>query len=177
MTLLLALLLSFAARASAGAADDAAIFQTIADEQGAQANGDSVLLVADRTLPLCGEPPCLRDRDVVAALQRAAGLRYGAFELRNRAPMRIAPLHGRVRMESPEAIARAMEVSGWDELYCLYPQARAVLYFSAPAYVDDEAIVYFEEACDLLCGSGWYVRLSHDAKGWKIVERVDLWVS
>lgn len=152
---------------------DAAIFQLVVDEQ--RTSGE--LLVADRTLPLCGQRPCLGDRDVVAALKRAAGEQYAAFESRNRASLPIPPLRGRVRMESPEVIARVMDEGGWDELHCLYPEARAVLYFSAPAYDGDEAIVYFEEACDWLCGSGWYVRFTRDGKGWKIVERVDLWVS
>jgi hypothetical protein len=180
VTLLFVCFLSFAAPADARAADDAAIFQLIADDYGARANDGLYLLVADRTLTLCASspaPPCLRDADVIAALKRAAGPRWAAFELRNRTPLRIAPLDGGVRMTAPETIAAAMDASGWDELYCLYPRARAVVYFSAPAYVDDEAIVYFEDACDLLCGSGWYVRLSRDGKGWKIVERVDLWVS
>ena len=168
MTLFFLLLLAIAAPVDS----DAAIFQVIVDEQGPD------LVVADRTLPLCGEPPCLRDRDVLAALKRAAGEeRYAAFESRNRVAMKIAPLRGRVWMESPEAIARAMDDGGWDELHCLYPHARAIVYFSAPAYVGEEAIVYFEEACDWQCGSGWYVRLTRDGKGWKIVERADLWVS
>jgi hypothetical protein len=167
MTLFLSLLLSIAAPV----VTDAAIFQLVAEQLGPD------LLVANRTIPLCGAPPCLRDRDVIAALKRAAGDRYAAFEARNRASMDIAPLPARVRMESPDVIARAMDDGGWDELHCLYPDARAVVYFSAPAYVDDDAIVYFEEACDWQCGSGWYVRFTRDGKRWKIVERVDLWVS
>jgi len=150
---------------------DNEIFQLIAEQLGPD------LLVANRTIPLCGAPPCLRDRDVIAALKRAASERYAAFEARNRASMDIAPMPGRVRMESPDVIARAMDDGGWDELHCLYTHARAVVYFSAPAYVDDDAIVHFEEACDWQCGSGWYVRFTRDGKRWKIVERVDLWVS
>ncbi len=150
---------------------DNEIFQLLVDEQG------SNLLVANRTIPLCGVPPCLRDRDVIAALKRAAGDRYAAFESRNREAIKIPPLRGRVLMESPEVIARAMDEGGWEELHCLYPRTRAIVYFSAPAYVGDDAILYFEEACDWECGSGWYIRFTRDGKGWKIVERVDLWVS
>lgn len=166
MTLLLYLLLQIAAPVDS----DAAIFQLVADEQGPD------LLVADRTLPLCGTPPCLGDRDVVAALKRAAGERYAAFASRNHQAIKIPPLR-RTRMESPDVIARVMDEGGWDELHCLYPRARAVVYFSAPAYVGNEAILYFEEACDWGCGSGWYLRFMRDGKGWKIVERVDLWMS
>lgn len=167
MTLFLFLLSLIAAPVNS----DAAIFQSAADDLGPG------LLVANRTLPLCGVAPCLGDRDVIAALKRAAGERYAAFEARNRMSRNIDPLRGRVRMESPEVIARAMDEGGWDELHCLYPEARAVVYFSAPAYAGNDAIVYVEEACDWQCGSGWYIRFTCDGKGWKIVERVDLWVS
>ncbi len=167
MTLLLFLFLQVAAPVDS----DAAIFQLVADEQGPD------LLVADRTIPLCGSPPCLGDRDVVAALQRAAGDRYAAFEARNRTPMRIAPLRGRVQMASPETIARVMDEGGWDELHCVYPRAKAVVYFSAPAYIGEDAVLYFEEACGWGCGSGWYLRFARDGNRWKIVERVDLWIS
>ena len=153
------------------AADDAAIFQAVVQDLGGRD-----LLVANRTIPLCGAPPCLRDRDVLAALRRAAGERYAAFEARNREPVAVPPLRG-ARMESPEVIARAMDAGGWQELYCLYPTARAAVYVSAPAYLGDEAIVYVEEACDWQCGSGWYFRFTRDGKGWKIVERIDLWMS
>jgi hypothetical protein len=54
---------------------------------------------------------------------------------------------------------------------------RAVVYVSAPATLGDEAVVYVEEACDWQCGSGWYLRFTRDGKGWKIVERIDLWMS
>jgi hypothetical protein len=167
VTFLFLLLLSL----DASPADDAAIFQLVADQQGPD------LLVADRTLPLCGPPPCLGDRDVVAALKRAAGERFAAFEERNRQPMRIAPLRRRVQMASPEAIARTMDEGGWDELHCVYPQAKAVVYFSAPASVGDDVILYFEEACGLRCGSGWYLRFTRAGNRWKIVERIDLWMS
>ena len=167
MTLLLVLLLQIAAPVDS----DAAIFQLVADAYGPD------LLVAGRTSPLCGKPPCIGDRDVIAALKRAAGDDYAAFETRNREAHKIAPLRGRVRMESPETIDRVMDDGGWDELHCLYPQARAVVYVSAPAYRGDEAMVYFEEACDWGCGSGWFLRFKRDGKGWKIVERFDLWMS
>jgi hypothetical protein len=167
VTLLLFLLFQIAAPVDS----DAAIFQLVADQQGPD------LLIADRTLPLCGPPPCLGDRDVVAALKRAAGERFAAFEERNRQAMRIAPLRGRVQMASPETIARIMDEGGWDELHCAYPQAKAVVYFSSPAYASDDAVLYFEEACDWGCGSGWYLRFTRDGNRWKIVERVDLWMS
>jgi hypothetical protein len=38
-------------------------------------------------------------------------------------------------------------------------------------------VLYAEEACDWQCGSGWYFRFTRIGKGWKIVERIDLWMS
>src|SRR4029079_8781942 len=91
--------------------------------------------------------------------------------------MRSAPLRGPVQMASPETIARVMDEGGWDELHCVYPRAGGGALFSSPAYVAEDALLYLEEACGWGCGSGWYLRFTRDGNRWKIVERIDLWIT
>lgn len=68
---------------------------------------------------------------------------------------------------------------GWDEFYKRYPDSGGYIGFSRVGFNPDinQALVYVENGCGGLCGTGHYVLLSKNEGVWKVVNRHMSWIS
>ena len=82
-----------------------------------------------------------------------------------------------VQLVTPDVVQRAFEGrpdepnDGWEQLGRSFPGFRGVARFSAPAYVDDGAVVFVSFSCGSLCGKTWLLRLALRDGRWRVVDR------
>jgi hypothetical protein len=82
-----------------------------------------------------------------------------------------------VRLVTPDVVQRAFEGrpdgpnDGWEQLGRLFPGFRGFARVSAPAYVDDGAVVFVSFSCGSLCGKTWLLRLALRDGQWRVVDR------
>ena len=69
--------------------------------------------------------------------------------------------------------------NGWSYFYEKYPNSIGYLEFSRVSFnkIRDIALVYIENICGGLCGSGDYYLLEREKDKWKIKGRVNIWTS
>lgn len=67
----------------------------------------------------------------------------------------------------------------WDEFYKKYPDSGGFIAFSRVGFNSgkNQALVFFEHWCHQLCGSGIYLFLSKDERGWKVTKMYRAWIS
>lgn len=66
----------------------------------------------------------------------------------------------------------------WEPFYAAF-HTKGLLRLSLPAFTPDRgrAVVYLEDTCDVLCGSGFYIELIRKKAGWKISRQKNAWIS
>jgi hypothetical protein len=69
--------------------------------------------------------------------------------------------------------------SWWTGFYKKYPDSGGFITFSNVAFSKDrdQALVYFVHWCGQLCGTGHYLLLNKDTKGWSVINRGEMWIS
>jgi len=67
----------------------------------------------------------------------------------------------------------------WNEFYKLYPKSAGYNSFSRVGYDASrkKALVYFVNWCGFVCGTGTYVLVEKDEKGWSVMETARMWIS
>ena len=67
---------------------------------------------------------------------------------------------------------------GWDLLSERFPGCRGYVTLSNIGWspTADEALVYTEDHCGLLCGEGTFVYLKNEEGTWRVVKKLTLWV-
>lgn len=71
------------------------------------------------------------------------------------------------------------EMGEWDEFRKRFPDARNVIGIShiGFSFERNQALVYLEEWCGSLCGTGNYFLLSKEQGKWKVIKRHSPWIS
>jgi hypothetical protein len=88
-----------------------------------------------------------------------------------------------VQLVTPDVLQRAFERrrddpdDGWEQLGRSFPGFKGFAQVSAPAFVDDGAVVFVSFSCGSLCGKSWLVRLALRDGRWRVVDRKLLSVS
>jgi hypothetical protein len=112
-------------------------------------------------------PPLKLRRELVVANQEAKVIRIQGI------PKTIT-----ARAADIEKVLSGDDGSGRD-FYQRFPGTSGYAQFSLPALTADRqrALVYVAHYCDGLCGSGVAVTLENSPSGWRVVERLTLWIS
>src|SRR5947209_17002437 len=79
-----------------------------------------------------------------------------------------------IQLIALDVVQRAFEQGrddGWEQLGRSFPGFKGFAQVSAPAFVDDGAVVYVSFTCGSLCGKSWLVRLSLRDGRWHIVDK------
>lgn len=65
------------------------------------------------------------------------------------------------------------EAGGWEDFYSRYPATAGTLQASLPVLTEDgsRALIFVEQACGGLCGTGYVHLLQRTPQGWKQVGR------
>ncbi|MCC4618376.1 hypothetical protein LL972_20675 [Xanthomonas campestris pv. asclepiadis] len=84
-----------------------------------------------------------------------------------------------VQGASTAAVDALLVDFNWAAFYKAFPGTAGYLQLSVPVLVDggSHALVYAEQRCDGLCGTGTLYLLTHGCDGWKITNGLVLWVS
>jgi len=67
----------------------------------------------------------------------------------------------------------------WSKFYEKYPQSGGYIWLSNVGFnkARDQALVYFVHWCGTLCGTGHYILLKRDEKGWQVETIGMIWIS
>ncbi|WP_355606025.1 hypothetical protein RZV17_19945 [Xanthomonas cannabis] len=84
-----------------------------------------------------------------------------------------------VQGASTAAVDALLVDFNWAAFYKAFPGTAGYLQLSVPVLVDggSHALVYAEQRCDGLCGTGTLYLLTRGGDGWKITNGLVLWVS
>jgi hypothetical protein len=68
---------------------------------------------------------------------------------------------------------------GWQSFRDKYPNSPGITLVSRPGMdvAHSRALLYVGNSCDMLCGGGTLVFLSEENGGWKVANKVTIWVS
>ena len=83
-----------------------------------------------------------------------------------------------IQLVASDVVQRAFERGrgaepddGWEQLGRSFPGFKGFAQVSAPAFVDDGAVVYVSFSCGSLCGKSWLLRLALRDGRWRVVDR------
>ncbi len=81
---------------------------------------------------------------------------------------------------TPDQSAKLVEGgSRWGAFHKRYPNTPGITLVSLPGVNADHtrALMYIGASCDMLCGNGYFLLLGKDDGGWKVLQKVMIWVS
>jgi hypothetical protein len=85
------------------------------------------------------------------------------------------------KLISPEEVKRYFREGGggWDAFYRKYPKSTGLISLSRVGFntAGNQAVVYVERDCGLLCGTGTYYSLAKKDGKWAVVQEYERWVS
>ena len=159
--------------------DDVAIIRAVVDStilpeiRVARFGQQPIALLIDQTVKFCN--PEERRLQSWRCLGDPRGL---PRERKTETSFRVPDLNlPSVQLVTPDVVQRAFEGrpdepnDGWEQLGRSFPGFRGVARFSAPAYVDDGAVVFVSFSCGSLCGKSWLLRLALRDGRWRVVDR------
>ncbi|PYR59328.1 MAG: hypothetical protein DMF91_15060 [Acidobacteria bacterium] len=159
--------------------DDVAVIRAVVDStilpeiRVAKFGRQPIALLIDETVKLCNAEE--RRVQPWRCLGDPRGLpRERKTEMSFRVPDLKRPS---VRLVTLDVVQRAFEGrrddpnDGWEQLGRSFPGFRGVARVSAPAYVDDGAVVFVSFSCGSLCGKSWLVRLAPKDGRWRVIDR------
>ena len=78
-----------------------------------------------------------------------------------------------------DELEHVLKSGGWETFYEKYPDSGGYISFSRVGFNPErnQALIYFEHWCQMLCGSGIYVLLSKGEDGWKVASQYRIWIS
>lgn len=90
-----------------------------------------------------------------------------------------APALAYVHVTSAAVVDAIFEKGFWKEFYERFPDSSGTLSASIPVLSEDHAraLIYVEQGCEGLCGTGYLHVLERTSSGWKQIGRWMLWVS
>jgi hypothetical protein len=140
-------------------------------------------LLIDRTVKLCdpGERGPQSSRCLSPSMEQRGLPRQRNTETSFQIPDVSMPS---VQLVAPDVVQGVFERGrgaepddGWEQLGRSFPGFRGVARVSAPAQVDDGAVVFVSFSCGSLCGKSWLVRLALKDGRWRLVDRKLLTIS
>jgi hypothetical protein len=83
-----------------------------------------------------------------------------------------------IKLISNRAINRMFKkAQGWDHFYRKFSGTKGLFRVSSPVVDEDKAILYLSHSKGPLNGVGYVVLLWQEQGWWKVIQRVELWVS
>ena len=69
--------------------------------------------------------------------------------------------------------------NGWEEFYKRYPDSGGLIILSRVGFNAGmtQALVYIQQGCGALCGSGSYVLLEKRTDGWRVITKTVAWIA
>jgi metallo-beta-lactamase class B len=179
---------------------DADLYRVVVDSVIRGGTGDTpkAFVLLDSTLDLRAEPRndflargLARVASADSSLMRSDGTPVGQFNLRTVAAQLQSGTR-RVYVMTDTQLQSLQQAGGrgdrgtdaslnnfWRAFRSRYPNASGYVRLSQISYSPDRnrALVYIEEACNSLCGSGDFVLLRRTPAGWRIAQVINVWVS
>jgi hypothetical protein len=104
---------------------------------------------------------------------RGESIDWGAVSSRTHLPIRV------VSDKELQSLLGDGLANGWSRFYDVYPNSNGVMAFSRIGWdaMSSQALLYVENGCGPLCGTGMMILLSRGPTGWSVVADRKLWMS